>query len=81
MSATRRKNCSKNSDRLINARRRAAAGHSHTLEGPASETIVPRASHDVSVDRGLGRVGLAIAISPPPLQGLLGRDLTLTYDE
>ncbi len=35
--------------------------------------------HDVELDAALER-GEAIAISPPPLQGLLGRDLTLAYE-
>jgi uncharacterized protein (TIGR01244 family) len=35
---------------------------------------------DYSFDSALDR-GEAIAISPPPLQGLLGRPLKLTYDE
>jgi protein tyrosine phosphatase (PTP) superfamily phosphohydrolase (DUF442 family) len=35
---------------------------------------------DYPLDAALAR-GEAIAISPPPLQGLLGRKLTLTYDD
>ena len=34
--------------------------------------------HDFNLDAALAR-GEAIAISPPPLEGLLGRDLTLSY--
>lgn len=35
--------------------------------------------HGLPLDEALAR-GEAVAISPPPLQGLLGRDLTYRYD-
>ena len=36
--------------------------------------------HDVPLEEALAR-GEAIAISPPPLEGLLGRELTLAYED